>query len=99
MSRSGQWMLHVGHDGGARVFVDGKPVAAAGGTVNPAPFLRTRAPVKLAKGEHEVVVALDRAGGNGWGIFVSFMPAGGGKGRKGGPRNPRVAPSLYAAKP
>lgn len=46
-------------------------------TVNPAPYIRTEAPIKLAKGEHEIVVALDRAGGKGWGIFVSFAPAAG----------------------
>ena len=75
VSRAGEWVLHVGHDGGARVFVDGKPVAATAGSMNPAPYLRTAAPAKLAKGEHEIVVALDRAGGKGWGIFVSFAPA------------------------
>lgn len=77
VAQSGEWVLHVGHDGGAWVFVDGKPVAATGGTVNPAPFLRTQAKVKLARGTHEIVVAFDRGGGAGWGIFVSFMPAGG----------------------
>jgi hypothetical protein len=46
-------------------------------TVNPAPYIRTEAPIKLAKGEHEIVVALDRAGGKGWGIFASFAPAAG----------------------
>jgi hypothetical protein len=75
--RTGEWILHVGHDGGARVFVDGKPVAATAGTMKPAPFIRTQAPVKLVKGEHEIVVALDRDGGEGWGIFVSFAPVAG----------------------
>jgi len=75
--RAGEWILHVGHDGGARVFVDGKPMAATADAMNPAPFIRTEAPVKLAKGEHEIVVALDRAGGKGWGIFVSFAPLSG----------------------
>ncbi len=77
VSRAGEWVLHVGHDGGARVFVDGKQVAATAGAMNPAPYIRTEAPVKLAKGEHEIVVALDRVGGKGWGIFVSFAPAAG----------------------
>jgi hypothetical protein len=79
VARAGAWVLHVGHDGGARVFVDGKPVAVTAATINPAPYIRTQAPVKLAKGEHEIVVALDRAGGKGWGIFVSFAPAGAGR--------------------
>ena len=72
VAEDGEWVLHVGHDGGVRVFVDGRPVAATGGTVNPAPYTRTQVRVALAEGEHEIVVALDRAGGLGWGIFVSF---------------------------
>ena len=66
-----------GRNGDARVFMDGKPVAATAGTMKPAPFIRTQAPVKLVKGEHEIVVALDRDGGEGWGIFVSFAPVAG----------------------
>jgi hypothetical protein len=77
VSRTGEWVLHVGHDGGARVFVDGQPVAATAETMKPAPFIRTQAPVKLAKGKHEIVVALNRARGEGWGIFVSFAPVAG----------------------
>ena len=72
VAEAGSWILHVGHDGGARVFVDGKPVGASAGAINPAPYTRTSTPVTLAAGEHEIVVALDRAGGKGWGIFVSF---------------------------
>jgi len=64
----GERILHVGHDGGARVFVDGKPVAATAGTVNPAPVSRTTARVTLSRGEHEIVVAFDRAGGKGWAL-------------------------------
>lgn len=72
VTEPGQWILHVGHDGGVRVFVDGQPVAATAGTLNPAPFQRTRAMLQWGTGEHEIVVALDRAGGRGWGIYVSF---------------------------
>ncbi len=72
---AGEWILHVGHDGGVRVFVDGQPVAAEAGTVNPAPFLRTEARIDWTAGEHEIVVALDRAGGLGWGIYVNFEPS------------------------
>jgi len=82
VSRAGEWILHVGHDGGVRVFVDGKPVAATAWTCKPAPFLRTQAPVKLSKGTHEIVVALDRDGGEGWGVFVSFAPTAGKKAGK-----------------
>jgi len=72
--QAGDWLLHVGHDGGARVFVDGQPVACATGTVNPAPYLRTQARVHLTEGDHELVMALDRDGGRGWGIFACFTP-------------------------
>ncbi|MEI6972836.1 MAG: DUF2961 domain-containing protein, partial [bacterium] len=78
VEQAGEWILHVGHDGGARVFVDGLPVAANAGAVNPAPRKRTKAPVKLDIGEHEIVVALNRDGGKGWGMFVSFAHAASG---------------------
>ncbi len=75
-ARDGEWTLHIGHDGGARVFVDGRPVAATPGTVNPAPLARTAARVALAAGEHEISIALDRADGRGWGLFACFeVPA------------------------
>ena len=66
-------MLHVGHDGGARIFLDGRPLAATPGTVNPARPTRTQVCVKLRRGDHELCVALDRSGGNGCGIFVSLQ--------------------------
>jgi len=69
----GERILHVGHDGGARLFVDGKPVAATPGTVNPATATRTTARLTLSQGEHEIVVAFDRSDGKGWGIFVSMQ--------------------------
>lgn len=72
LETSGKYILQVGHDGGARVFVDGNPVAATAGTINPAPIKRTQAQLDLAVGKHEICVALDRANGNGWGIFVSL---------------------------
>jgi hypothetical protein len=76
VAEAGEWILHVGHDGGVRVFVDGKAVAATGGTINPAPPTRTKKRLALGAGEHEIVVALDRDGGLGWGIFVSFELTG-----------------------
>ncbi len=74
-AQAGQWILHVGHDGGVRVFVDGQAVAAEGAVVTPAPYQRTRARLRWDEGQHELVIALDRAGGRGWGIFASFEPA------------------------
>lgn len=77
VAEDGAWILHVGHDGGARVFVDGNPVGGEAGEVNPTPCTRTRVRVALAAGEHEIVVAFDRAGGLGWGIYVTFeIPEG-----------------------
>ncbi len=72
VAEAGEWVLHVGHDGGARVFVDGKPVVATAGTVKPATHTRTHVRLALAAGEHEIVVAFDRDNGGGWGIIVSF---------------------------
>ncbi len=66
-------ILHVGHDGGARIFIDGRPVAAAAGSINPATSTRTQVPVKLKRGEHEICVALDRDNGKGCGICVSLQ--------------------------
>jgi len=66
-------ILHVGHDGGVRVFVDGRPVAATSGTVSPAPMTRTQTRISLSRGEHEICVALDRDGGKGQGICVSLQ--------------------------
>ena len=66
-------ILHVGHDGGVRVFLDGQALAATAGTIKPATPTRTHACVKLSRGEHELCIALDRATGEGWGIFVSLQ--------------------------
>jgi hypothetical protein len=85
VAKKGEWILHVGHDGGARVFVDGKPVAATGGTINPAPLTRTQARLALNAGEHEISVAFDRDGGLGWGLFVSFEQTDKSGGAKGQP--------------
>lgn len=77
-------VLHVGHDGGARVFLDGQPLAATPGAVNPARSTRTQVLVKLSRGEHELCVALDRADDRGWGIYVSVQNPSADEGRSGG---------------
>jgi alpha-L-fucosidase len=69
---TGRWLIHLGHDGGARLFVDGRPVYCEPKRVNPAATDRARIPVKLAKGAHEIVVALDTDRGLGWGIYFCF---------------------------
>ena len=76
VTEAGEWILHVGHDAGVRIFMDGQPVAATPGACNPAPRDRTQARVALAAGEHELGIAFDRADGRGWGVFVCFeLPA------------------------
>jgi hypothetical protein len=71
-ARGGRWTLRVGHDGGIRVFVDGKAVFCQPRRVNPARPDRSETLLTLAKGEHELVIALDLDHGLGWGIFVRF---------------------------
>lgn len=66
-------ILHVGHDGSARIFFDGQPVAISTGAVNPIPARRSEARLKLKAGRHEICVALDRMYGRGWGICVSLQ--------------------------
>ncbi len=68
----GNWILHLGHDGGVRVFIDGQPVFAEPKTVNPAVPGRSSIPVALTAGRHELMLAFDTAAGRGWGIFACF---------------------------
>ena len=72
VDRPGTWDLLVGHDGGCRVFVDGKSVICDPARINPARPDRSRATVSLDKGEHEIVCAFDTAAGNGWGLYFRF---------------------------
>ena len=72
---AGRWTLSVGHDGGVRVFVNGRAVLTVSEKQNPAPPLRSKVALALGKGTHEIVIALDTAAGKGWGIFVSFEVA------------------------
>ena len=75
--RSGVWTFYLGHDGGAKVFVDGKPVLTVPERLNPAVPGRSKVDLQLAKGQHEIVIAFDTAHGQGWGIFVCFgIPKG-----------------------
>jgi alpha-L-fucosidase len=70
--KAGTWNLLVGHDGGVRVFVDGRSVLCEPKRVNPSVADRSKATVKLARGKHNVVIALDTDKGMGWGIFARF---------------------------
>ena len=75
--RAGIWTFYLGHDGGAKVFVDGKPVLTVPERLNPAVPGRSTVDLQLSKGKHEIVIAFDTANGQGWGIFVCFgIPKG-----------------------
>ena len=74
MAAAGKRVLHVGHDGGVRIFVDGKAAACTPATVKPAPATRTQVNLDLSAGEHEICIALNRDNGLGWGMFVSLQP-------------------------
>jgi len=71
--QEGRWQLLLGHDGGARVFLDGHPLLAQPHYVNPVRPGRTTADVWLSKGKHELMVAFD-TNNNGWGrgIYLQF---------------------------
>ncbi len=72
VKKAGVWNLHVGHDGGIRAFVDGRDVLTVPERINPAPVFRSKAKVRLEKGDHDLVIALDTDGGNGWGFCCFF---------------------------
>jgi hypothetical protein len=72
VDRPGTWVLSLGHDGGARVFVDGRSVLCEPKRVNPATPGRSRVTVTWGRGVHDVIVALDTDAGMGWGIFFRF---------------------------
>ena len=75
--QAGVWEIRLGHDGGAKLFVDQKPVLQELERCNPAIADRTVARVKLGKGTHTLQVALDTEQGNSWGFFLRFaIPAG-----------------------
>lgn len=75
--KTAAWNLLLGHDGGVRLFFDGRSIHADAQQKNPAIPIRARIPVHLAAGEHDITVAFDLNQGRGWGIFLRFAaPAG-----------------------
>ncbi len=91
---SGAWTLCLGHDGGARVFVDGRSVLCEPQRVNPALPDRSEARIRMSEGVHEIVIAFDTDHGHGWGFFLAFeIPS---KARKPGIRP--VFPVLHVEK-
>jgi hypothetical protein len=70
--RSGKWNLMLGHDGGIKVFIDGRLVHFDPKRINPALPDRARIPLKLARGTHTLALAFDTDLGKGWGAYVRF---------------------------
>jgi hypothetical protein len=73
VSKTGHWGLALGHDGGAKVFMDGACVIHQPLRVNPAAPDRSLSTVRLTRGTHEIVVVLDTDHGLGQGIFLRFI--------------------------
>ena len=71
VATAGRWVFSIGHDGGMRLFVDGRPVAAQAGRENPHRHGRTEVIVSLDAGEHEIMFAFELCG-FGWGVSLSF---------------------------
>lgn len=72
VKESGEWVINLGHDGPAKLFIDGKMKASSAKRVNPVPCARSKTRVSLSKGIHEIIVAFDTDNGNGWGAYLSF---------------------------
>ena len=72
VAKSGEWTAHIGHDGGAKMFIDGKSIYCNPAPQNPAHPDRMQVPVTLTKGVHEVVLAFDLDEARGWGIHLNF---------------------------
>jgi len=71
--RDGVWTVCLGHDGGVRLFVDGRQVLETPKRVNPAVPDRSKVNVRLSRGGHEIVAALKTDSGMGQGIMLRFM--------------------------
>lgn len=69
----GGWKLCVGHDGGCRVFLDGKEALVEPQRRNPIREDRTQAVVALDEGEHDLLVVFDLDHGMGWGLAMRFQ--------------------------
>ncbi len=72
VKQGGEWDLRVGYDGGCAVFVDGKRVLCVPKRRNPATPDRSTVTLKIGRGRHEIVCALDTDHGKGWGVFLRF---------------------------
>lgn len=76
VDQPGAYNILLGHDGGVRLFVNGKALYTQPKRVNPAQPDRATIPVKLKRGQNQIVIAMDTDQGNGWGFFLRFEGAG-----------------------
>ncbi len=74
IKQAGPWSLCIGHDGGMKLFVDGKALACEAKRRNPLSPDRTVVTADLSRGEHEIMIALDTDHGFGWGITLRLVP-------------------------
>ncbi len=66
--------IFLGYDGPIKAWVDGREVFRDPHGTNPAKPDAARIVVEPAKGEHELLIALDTNAGGAWGIFLRFAP-------------------------
>lgn len=63
----------AGYDGPFRLWIDGAPFFDALDGINPCFPDEGRKTARLAKGDHELTVAMDLNGGAAWGFFLRFV--------------------------
>ncbi len=62
----------LGYDGPVKAWIDGQEVFYDPAGANPATPDKAKVPFSAARGEHEILVALDSHGGLAWGIYLRF---------------------------
>lgn len=62
----------LGYDGPVKAWLDGREIFFDPKGANPAKMDQARVPFAAARGEHEILVALDSNRGDAWGIFLRF---------------------------
>ena len=72
VEEAGVRSILLGHDGGAKVFLDGRELLCVPERRNPLDPWRSKVKVNLTSGRHEVVVAVDTDHGGGWGIVFRW---------------------------
>ncbi len=69
-AKAATYDLLLGYDGGVHVWLNGKSVYLDPVQANPARADRAKVAVKVKKGANELMVALDLANGEGWGVYA-----------------------------